>query len=234
MKNLIIAIVIVIALLTLGVFLLKDVVVKAVFERGLKSITGLEFYTDGIDVDLFAGKVSITGLQVLNPGGYSEKIMAKVPQINVECDMLSLLINRVYIRSLLIRVDELNVVFNKQGKINIYSLGLLLPKPKGARPPLVKIDSLEIKIRKVVFKNYFLAGSPQELVFMNLIEDKFLDVTNPTAIAEQVLNKIITRGKFKTGRVFKERIGGTVGKIQEEIKRTAEELEGIFKGMVID
>ena len=85
----------------------------------------------------------------VGPAGFTDKVMAQIPEIALDIDLPGIFKNKIYFKKLTLDVGEVNVVLNEQGKLNVNSLALLLP-PKGTgTPPEVKIDELVVKVTKV-------------------------------------------------------------------------------------
>lgn len=230
MKKIIGVVVVVVALgLVVAVFG-RNILARSIIVEGLKKTCGLGVSIGKLDIGL--PHVSILELTIYNPRGFKDKIMADIPEAYVDFDIQEFFKNKVHLGVLRINIRELNIIVDAEGKLNVNSLALLLPKPSGKKPPEVLIDELSLKIDTVLYKSYFPANMPTSKEFNLNLEETFHDVTNPQRVASDVVKKILARigianlATFDgTAEKLKEEIGSAV---QETAKDAQEQLQGIF------
>src|SRR3990172_4550121 len=180
--------------------LAKNVIGKAVVTKGIKSLTGLRLKLNSMSVGITKSIVDIRGLKILNPPGFEQKVMADIPEIYVDYDLGAFLGGRAHFEKLRLHVSELVIIRNEQGKVNLDTLkeihqkkGKAASKPKGGSPEF-KIDVLELKIGKVVFRDYWRGMTPKMTEFDANIDERFENVTD----AASFVNIIIARALAKT------------------------------------
>ena len=66
------------------------------------------------------------------------------------------------------------------------------PKEKAAKAPEVKIDNLELKIGKVIFKDYTKGDKPSVKEFNINIDEKYNNISNLNAVVSIVVVKVLT------------------------------------------
>lgn len=76
--------------------------VKAVANSQVPAVTGTAFRIDGIALNAYRGKVSLSGIVLENPEGYSERIALKVGRLDVTADMESVTSNVVVLKEVAI------------------------------------------------------------------------------------------------------------------------------------
>jgi uncharacterized protein involved in outer membrane biogenesis len=195
--GIVVGIIVVIVVLLL---IFKNILIKMAVEEGTKKVTGLELTIGAIDVGLLAPKVDITDMRLLNPPGFSDKVMIDIPKFFVNFELASFFKNRAHFRTVELNLNELMVVRNKERKLNLDALTALGKKKqqgekpveqKGAKqekkPMQLTIDKLMLKIGKVVYKDYSLGETPFTKTFTIGINEVFRNVTDPNDLVKLII-----------------------------------------------
>lgn len=206
MKKLGIVIGIIVVIIVL-LLIFKNVLIKTAVEQGTKRVTGLELTIGDMDVGLLASKVDITDMQLLNPVGFPDKIMIDIPKFLVDVELASFFKKRAHVQTLALDLKELMVVRNKDRKLNLSALKSVSEKQKKVKKPVdqkegkkekeapqVTIDTLVLKIGKVVYKDYSWGAKPLTKTFTIGINEVYHDITDP----KKLVNLIIVRALQKT------------------------------------
>lgn len=203
--GIVIGIIVVVVIVLLLIF--KNVLIKTAVEQGTKRTTGLELAIGDMDVGLLTSKVDITSMQLLNPAGFPDKIMIDIPQLLVDVELASFLKKQAHVQTLALDLKELMVVRNKDRILNLSALKSVSEKQKKAKKPAtqeeetkeakapqVTIDTLILKIGKVVYKDYSWGKKPFSKTFTVGIDEVYHDITDP----KKLVNLIIVRALQKT------------------------------------
>ena len=191
MKKNLIGIVTVIVIIVFLFLAARNILARTIVAKGVKAVTGMAVDIKSINIGLFRPGISVTGLKVYNPQGFSDKLLAHIPEVYVDFDLAGLLRNRVHLRQLKIDISELNVILSESRKLNVNSLALFLPKPGVGKAPQVQIDELWLKVGKVTYKAYLPAVGVKSKEFNMALDEKFHDVTNPSKVAADVLKRVL-------------------------------------------
>lgn len=219
MRNILIGVLVVVVLAVFGLFFGRNIVARTVVVNGIKQAAGLDINIASVAIDLPI--VSVKGLTIYNPAGFTDKVMAQFPEITLDIDLPGIFKNKIHFKRLTLDVGEVNVVLNEQGKLNVNSLALLLP-PKGTgTPPEVKIDELMLKVAKVSYKGYIPVAGVQAREFNPGINETFRNVTDPSKVAVQVVQRIVTKAGVGNFATFAAK-GGLQGVVDK--------LKGLFSG----
>lgn len=181
---------IVLIIFVIGIVLAKNIIAKAAIINGVKAITGLDIELGEAKVGILKTFFSLADLKILNPRGFSDKIMADLPEIYASYDLGGFFKGKVHLGDLRINLKQLVVVTNEKGEANIKSLNAFLPKGSG-KPPQVQIDNLNLKIGKVVYKNYWLGKAEEREFDININED-FKNITDPNALVGLILVRALS------------------------------------------
>ena len=177
----------------------KEAIFRFALTSGIKALTGLDIRMQGVTVGITKTLVGINDLQVFNPVGFREKIMADLPEVYIDYDLLALLRKKVHIEELRINLKELTIIKSQEGQLNLNSLTGAkeskdqkpAPKAKKKKKPQFSIDNLELKIAKVVYKDY--SSAEPKIVELNLhINKRFENVGDFNQLRRIILGKALT------------------------------------------
>jgi hypothetical protein len=199
MKKILLVILAVVVLIVVALVLGRNMLAKTIVINGVKQACGLK--VDIAKVDIGLPNVAVMGLKIYSPSGFGDEVLADIPEVSFDFDLQEFFKNKIHFKKLTLNVREMNVILNEQAKLNVNSLGLLLPKQTGGTPPEVKIDTLVVKIGKVSYKGS-LPGAGRTAGEFNLnLDEIFHDVTDPSKVAGQVMQRVLSKvgaGSFST------------------------------------
>ncbi len=154
-------------LIAAGVFFLD-----AAVERGIETVgthvARVEVTLEGAGISLYSGKGVLRGLRVANPAGYRSPHAVRVGQVQVALKSLSVLSDRVVVRSVVVQGPEIHYE-KRGGKTNLDVIRANVEsaiKHDDAGKKL-QIDSLIIRDAKVYF--YEKRDKPPRVLTLNEI-----------------------------------------------------------------
>jgi len=238
----------------LGLVVLRDGVAKVAVESGVRIATGLPLNIGSLHIGLRNVLVHIKDMRVGNPQGYSEKTMADIPEIYFDVSVRALLKGKIHVPAISVELKEFLIVKNAAGDLNLNEIkgikaqqakaktGAPEPSKKG-KAPEAQIDSLELKIDKVVFKDYSKGATPAVTEFNINVDEKYSDVKNFGAIVSLIVLKAMTNSTIATLANFdvdslKGSVSGLVGssaeimgdvtaKTTDALKQTAQQAQQV-------
>ena len=195
----------------IGIFVLfaigKNVILKAAIEGGVKAATGLHLTMDKLNIDFINTLIEIKGLKLYNPKGYPEKIMCEIPEIYLDLELGDLFKGKVHMAKMTLDLKELVVIKNAEGETNINSLKPVQKtkeeaeekpaekkeeKAKGEAPKF-QIDVLNLKVGRVIYKDYTQPGEPAIKEYNVDIDDQYKNITDPNALVSLILVKALMK-----------------------------------------
>jgi len=192
MKKIIVVMVIILVLLVVF-YLAKNIIAKNTLSAGVKAITGLGLEIQDMNVGIFKTVVSVDNLKIFNPSAFTDRVMADIPEIYVDYDLGAFLKKKVHLEELRLNIKELTVVRDAKSQVNIGSLQALLPKQdKSQKMPEIKIDTLDLTIGKVIYKDYSL-GELQVHEFNINLHERLQNITDPKMLAGLILAKALSK-----------------------------------------
>lgn len=253
MKKVIVSIVVICLVFAISVFA-KNAIAKIILIKATRQLTGLGLNIKNMDVGLLKTWVRIDDLSIFNPSGFADRRMAYIPQVYIDYDLTALLKKQVHLERLALDLREFTVVRNSAGRLNVNSISAVSaakrPHAVGAGRPKVKpdvrIDVLELRIDRVLYKDYTQSPAAVWEYPVNINEryenitdlDKMVKLVVTRAVVNTAISKladlditslkndlsgIIQKGK----NIFKE--AGSVEDIGQALQGVAQELENIFK-----
>ena len=187
------------AIVLIGLFLGKNLIAKSALSGGVKLITGLDTQIGSLRVGLINTAVGIKGLRVLNPHGFPERVMVDVPEIFVDYDLGSFLKGEAHLQTMRVNLAELHVIKSAEGQLNLNSVKALESgkteagqKPQAGPAPKFLIDVLELKVGKVVYKDY-TANPPMVKEFAVNIDERYEHITNPYTFGALVFSRALMK-----------------------------------------
>lgn len=148
---------IVLGLLTLG--FAKDLVIKTVVEIGASQVLGAPVHIQGMSVGVFKQSVRIKGLRVSNPSSFPSGVLIDIAEAGVDYDLGQILKGKLHLPKVILNLKEMNVVKNKDGKLNVDALKVAEQgKPskdsnQGKSMPM-QIDLVILNLGKVTVTDY--------------------------------------------------------------------------------
>jgi len=230
MKKMLSVIVVVVVLLIVGYFA-KNAIASRAISAGVRVMTGLKLNMRSMNVGIVRTLISIKGLELFNPSGFEDNLMVDIPEIYVDYDLAAFLKGKVHLEKVRLDLKEFVVVKNQKGELNLDSLktvkekkGIAMTKKK-TKMPNIQIDVLELKIGKVIYKDYLNREEPRVREFNVNIDEKYENITDPRTLANLIVFKALMNTSisgltdFDVG-LLKDGLGDTLGTTSKLIKGT--------------
>ncbi|MCM8763662.1 MAG: hypothetical protein NC818_06235 [Candidatus Omnitrophica bacterium] len=240
MKKFFMAVIIFLLVAFALVVILKDTIVKVGVEKGVKIVTGLRLQLSSVNLELLNTLIDIKGLLLYNPIDFEDKIMVDIPHIYVKYNLSQLLKRKVHLYEARFNLKEFVVVKNKDGKVNLDALKVVQVQKEGkgsqekAKTPQIQIDKLQLKIGKVIYKDYSKGPTPVVKEFNINLDETYSDIKDPNALATLILVKAMMNTTISGLVNFDLRglsttLGDTLSKTESLISDTTEKIKDKIK-----
>jgi hypothetical protein len=125
--------------------------------------------------------------------------MLDMPEIYVDYNLPAVFKGKVHLEEMRIDMNEFIVVKNEKGELNLNSLKVVQAQKEAEKPetkekgkvPEIQIDNLELKIGKVVYKDYSEGGTPSVKEFNINLKEKYRNIKNPYALVSLIVVKAL-------------------------------------------
>ena len=236
----------IIFVLLVAVFFGKNLIVKTSVKAGVKAMTGLKLNIKSMNVGILNSLIGINGLQLFNPPGFVDELMVDLPEIYVDYDLGAFIKRKIHLEEVRLNLKEFSVIKNEKGELNLDSLRVVEEKKEEkvegeekkekekTKMPELLIDVLELKIGKVVYKDYSKGTPPKSKEFNVNIDERYENITNPRAfisliIVKALKNTTIARlTNFNLG-ALQENVAGKLKETTQKVMETADKVIGTGK-----
>jgi len=236
MKRKIIIIPAIVFAVLIALFFGKNMIIKTSVTAGVSAMTGLKLSIRSMNVGVFKSLIGINELQLHNPPGFGDELMIDLPEIYVDYDLGSFIAGKAHLEEVRLNLKEFMVVKNEAGELNLNSLKVVKEtegeevetddgKKEKTEMPDIQIDLLELKIDRVIYKDYSKGTPPKEKVFNVNINERYENITDPKSFVRLIILKalknttIASLTNFDLGKLQKG-IAGTVKKTAEKVLET--------------
>ena len=234
MKREVITIPAIVLVLLIALFFAKNVIIKTSVTAGVRTMTGLKLSIRSMDFGIFKTLIGINELQLYNPSGFVDELMFDVPEIYVDYDLGAFMKGRTHLEEVRLHLKEFIVVKNEAGELNLDSLKVVKEEEKEVidegkkektKTRELQIDVLELRIDKVVYKDYSKGTPPKVKEYNVNIDDRFENITDPKTFGRLIIVKalknttIASLTNFDLGKLQRG-ISGTVRKTAEKALET--------------
>jgi len=196
-------------------------------------MTGLKLSIRSMDFGIFKTLIGINELQLYNPSGFVDELMIDCPEIYVDYDLGAFMKGRTHLEEVRLHLKEFIVVKNEAGELNLDSLKIVKAeeevinegKKEKTKMPDLQIDLLELRIDKVVYKDYSKGTPPKAKEYNVNIDERFENITDPKTFGRLVILKALKNTTIARLANFdieklQRGISGTVKKTAEKALQT--------------
>ncbi|MCP4650544.1 MAG: AsmA family protein [PVC group bacterium] len=183
----------------------KNVIAKTAITKGVYSITGLTLQIDSMDVGIVKTLIGIKGLKLFNPPQFTEQIMIDLPEIHVDYDLQAFLDKKVHLEEIRLNLKEFTVIKDKNGVLNLDALKPVQTaekkeEPKGKKTagekgvaPEIQIDVLQLKVGKVIYKDYSQGKTPSVKEYEVNIDKRYENITDPQEFCKIIVREALLK-----------------------------------------
>jgi hypothetical protein len=186
---------IVLVVLVVALLLLKDRIFQSLVENRLEKSTGMKVSLRHAELELSSGKMRFDGLRLFNPVEFGDSSFIDLERLEVEIDRTALKQRQLYFHLLHINLTQLNIVEDKQGRLNLQAIKEQIErknkeskpgKTSDGKPELpmkfTGVETLKLSLGKVRKTNLNYPDKPVETDF---------------AVQNQVMTNIKTQEDFQ-------------------------------------
>ncbi|MFA5261316.1 MAG: AsmA family protein [Candidatus Omnitrophota bacterium] len=207
MKKFLKFVALILILLVIGVVWAKNIVIKTGIEQGVKLVTGLPMKIADMDISFTKSYVHVQGMQLYNPEGFPEKLMVDIPEVYVSLDIPALMKKRIHVKEVRFYLKEFVLVKNSANEMNLDKLKALQQKagektPQEAAPPEkkgmpeIQIDVLQLKVDKVVYKDYSKGAEPVITEKRLGLDERIENINDPNRLVQIIVFKTLVKTPF--------------------------------------
>ncbi|MFC1699261.1 hypothetical protein ACFL1I_04800 [Candidatus Omnitrophota bacterium] len=223
-------ILVVLVVLSLG----KNIIAKTTVSAGVRAITGLKLSMRSFNVGIIRTLIGIKGLKLHNPPGFKDKLMVDMPEIFVDYNLGAFLKGKIHLKELRLNLREVTVVKNEKGELNLDALKTVQTQKEGksarkkekGKTREIQLDNLELKIGKVIYKDYSRGSPPAVKEFKLNLNENYTNITDPSSLVNLIVVKALMNTSIAALADFdlqglQGTVGDTLASAQKVAARTA-------------
>ena len=206
MKKIMTVLVIILVLLA-AVYIARNVLIKALLVKVVKSTTGLTLSIDHFDVGIVTSYIDVKNMKLYNPPEFEDQLMIDLPELLFDFRFGALLKKKIHIEEMRINLKEFIVVKNSDGAVNLDSLKMVekkkeetaekeTPKEKLSeekKTGSLQIDTFDLKIGTVLYKDYSKGKKPEVKTYPLNINERFENITDVSVLWSVILTKALMK-----------------------------------------
>lgn len=188
--------------------------VKSAVEIVGGQVLGADVKIKSIHVGILSSKVHIKGLTVANPQGFPSGNLLDIEEVSVTYDLGQVIKGNIHLPSLVLRLNEMNLIKDKNGSLNVNALKIAQQKDPNGKVPPFSIDVAILDLGTVHYWDYAKVP-PGHIVYDIGVNNKtYRNIKSVEQFAALVMMESMTPTKVKNllGFGFKtvDRVLGTV------------------------
>lgn len=177
------------AVLLTAALVAKDGIGAGIVKNSASKLLGAPVEIDRMRIGLLNSSIRLSGFRVMQPRTFPNGPLLDVTEARVDYDLAALLGGEIHVRRAEIRVREVIVIRDRDGKLNVDSLSVAKPASgdTGSRSRF-EIGELVLTVEKVVSKDYSKGDKPVVEVWNLPIRDKtYSHLSSPRGLASIVI-----------------------------------------------
>jgi len=207
-------VIVVVGLLVLA--LAKDQILRTVISGTATAVTGAPVKIKVFSLSLLKQSVLIKDFKMYNPAGFPKEVFVDIPQIEVGLDVGALLTKKIHLKKVTLDLNELVVIKNKEGKLNVDALKVSempekpakeapqkeTPKKPAAQMPL-QIDELNLNLGRVIYKDYTAGDPPKVDAYeINIKNKQYKNLTSVDQLVLVILSEPLKHTAIQGAKIF--------------------------------
>jgi uncharacterized protein len=173
---------------------LRVPICRKVFPALITSLVGVPCQIGSVDVGRAGTHVQLVSLRLKNPPDFDlepDPDLIKFSEAYTDYTWGFLFGRKLHLTKLSLSVDEMRIIRNRDGRLNIQSLKAFLPKGQQGLFAQIQIDIFDVAIRRVVYKDYTKTPHLVRTFDVN-ISERFEDITDVRAFTQLILKKALS------------------------------------------
>lgn len=196
MKKFILAVFVILAVLLIGVIFARNIIVKSLLEGGIKNSIDQKITIGNVDVGIFEAKARFDKVEIYNPEGYKEKLLADVHELYIKYALADIIKGYVHLPELKIDIKEMNVEKDSAGVLNLEHFA---PRTKGAEKKKKEkeeekflINKMDLEIDKIRYRDN-TKTPPDEKEFDINFKRTFTNVDSINVVISEIKKAAVER-----------------------------------------
>ena len=204
-KFLIVVLIIILFFVVLGFS--KDQLIKSVISAYLNKVTGAPVEIKSFSLGIISRSMRLSNLKMLNPKGFNKGILLDIPRINLDYNLFSFLMGKLYLEQLTLELKEVGIIKNKQGKLNVDSLKFVdkerkQEKSKKKKDIPLQLDIFNLRIGRLVFKDFSVNEEPSIQVYDINLNKSYKNISSVQQLVALIMSESMKAAGIKSAAIY--------------------------------
>ncbi|MCX7661638.1 MAG: hypothetical protein N2Z79_03020, partial [Candidatus Omnitrophica bacterium] len=204
-------VIILILVIILGLCLARDFILKSLIGTIATNVVGAPVRIGGFSLGIIKQSVKISNFRIYNPQGFPREVLVDIPKMAVAWDLGAILKGKIYLKSVDFELKEVNLVKNKEGKLNVDSLKIAEEKKpatqekkavKTKKEMAIQIDLLNLAMGRIVNKDYSPEGPPIIKVYDINLNKSYKNITSVQQLALLIISEPLKAAGIQGLKVY--------------------------------
>lgn len=171
----------------------KHVRVKDLVEKEIEQCLGINVTISDIKFSPFFARISMKGIIIHNPQGFAEDELAYLEYLHFSFDPIEVFIKpNPYIYLTAVDLKRLNIIKNKNGKINLKELGAVMGEAgKNAPKPPFQFAVVVLSVGEVKYIDESGPSRKETKYVIDMKEVTFVGLKDENAVVKMIIYKAI-------------------------------------------
>lgn len=196
-----------------GALVFHNFTARMLLQAGLAYKLGTGVEVDSARVDFLGSRVTFQDIEIKNPEGFPQGVMARIPKISMDLDIASLGAKTLRFESVEIEASEIRILHQPGGRLNLLALKVFENKsqPRESGAIKVYISNLVLTLGKAVYLDLSRPGSREKVFDLGMRRMVYWNVRELGDIAEIIGWETLKRMGLSSLS------GGVLDRIREEL-----------------
>ncbi|MBU0547412.1 MAG: hypothetical protein KJ710_04550 [Candidatus Omnitrophica bacterium] len=182
-----------IMLLFVSFVITKHLKIKEVVENQIEQSLGINVSIEKIEFSPVLAHVGVSGIIIHNPADFEEEELAYISAIHFVFDPMEIITSKkpnIYLLGL--NLKRLNIIKNKQGKVNIEEINSLMNKDAAIQDKTpFYFDVLVLSVGQVKFTDYSGPNKKEHIYAIGIKNAAFVNLSDEQEVVRLVVSKAI-------------------------------------------
>lgn len=202
--------VIIFCIICIAAFLLKDRIIISLVNERLSKVFAATVKIESLSWNAMQSSLQVKGLKIYNPVGFPQEELLDLTDIYIEYDLSALLKRELHLSWLELEANQIVVIKDSQGRLNLQELGPRKEADIHAREgrgpenkgwPL-RIEVLKLKLGRVVYKDFSVSGKPKVEAYDLRLDRTYKGVTKASQVFDLMIMESLRPTALKGAAIY--------------------------------
>ena len=180
-------------LLMASIAIVKHLKIKEIVEKQIEQSLGISVSIDKIEFSPTLAHVWASGITIHNPGDFEEKELAYIDALHLLIDPIEIIVSKkpnIYVLEL--NLKRLNIIKNKEGKVNIEEINPIKDKDAALQDKTpFYFDMLVLSVGQVRFIDYSVSNKNEHIYPIGIKNATFIRLRDEQDVVRLIVSKAI-------------------------------------------